>query len=121
MTDEQIIHIAISPVSGYPDHFEARLDGELLVASTRQPLLDGARQLLERGYAASAIVVMKDAKSGMERLRSVVGVAAALTVKEKDRGSGPRFARWQPYAPPSPVPEPIAPNASSTCGGRGFA
>jgi hypothetical protein len=40
------------------DRFDAGLDGELIVTS-RQPLLDGARRLLERGFDPEALLTMR--------------------------------------------------------------
>src|SRR5262249_37183 len=70
----------------------ARCDGRLLCRS-RQPFLDGARELLASGYPASAIVVMKHAGSELEALRSSIGTAARLTVNE-DRM---RLVRWKAF------------------------
>jgi hypothetical protein len=40
------------------DRFDAYLDGELIVTS-RQPLLDGARRLLQRGFDPEALLTMR--------------------------------------------------------------
>jgi hypothetical protein len=101
--------------------FAARLDGRLLVASSRQPFLDAARILLAgiradhdrgrgdhhgdhdrgdhdrgRGDADHSIdiIVMRHG-SGTESLRARLEVAARLTIEESDRRP-PRFKRWRP-------------------------
>jgi hypothetical protein len=98
--------IVIAAIHTRPGYYTARCDGRLLCRS-RQPLLDGARALLESGYSADSIVVMRSVGSTVDRLRSTIVAAARLTVKEPDRGA-PHFAKWKPF-PSSPVAPPIAP------------
>jgi hypothetical protein len=98
--------IIVAPIAGRAGYYTARCDGRLLCRS-RQPLLDGARELLASGFSAEAAIVMRHAGSQIEALRSTVGAAARLTVAEGDRGA-PRFRRWKamPLREGSP---PIAP------------
>jgi hypothetical protein len=72
-------------------HFEARLQksNEVLVQNSRQPFLDAARVLVERGYDPSALLVMKHLGSDNVALRAPLGRAAKLTVEEGPHG--PRF------------------------------
>jgi hypothetical protein len=87
--------IIATPLIDKPGRFEARLaDGKLLCASTRQPLLDGARELLKHGVDPKVQVVMRHYNSTVDALKSTVGAAAKLTVD--DHGS-PRFKKWQSF------------------------
>jgi len=80
---------------------EARLADRLLCVS-RQPFLDSARVLLGEAHDPSTALVMRHA--GTESLRSTIGYAAKLTVKEPEKAA-PYFGKWTPY--PSPVAPPI--------------
>jgi hypothetical protein len=64
-------------------------DGVELVASTREPLLDGSRALLAAGVDPAVEVGIRREGSSVVALSSRVGIAAGLTVKED--GGGPRF------------------------------
>jgi hypothetical protein len=65
-----------------------------LLCRSRQPFLDGARELLAAGYPATAIIAMKHAGSHVEALRSTVGAAARLTVETDEQGT-PIFRQWR--------------------------
>jgi hypothetical protein len=62
--------------------YDTYLGGTLLLAGTRQPILDGCRSLLAVGFDPGTNVVMKRVGSGVESLRGTIGVAAKLTVDE---------------------------------------
>jgi hypothetical protein len=66
-----------------------------LVNRTRQPLLDGARVLLARGVGSRDRIGMRREGDVGTALSSTVGVAAALTVVERERGGGPYFEPWR--------------------------
>jgi hypothetical protein len=85
--------------------FNARLGDRVLVAASRQPLLDGARALLELGYDLNATVVMRHAGSTIDSLRTKIGDAARLTVEECSDGR-PRFRSFRPR--PSEGSAPVA-------------
>jgi hypothetical protein len=74
-----------------PSTFTASVDGEVL-GVFRTPMLSSARILLERGASPDDQLTMSHAGSATVAMRSTVGVAAKLTVKEDN--SGPRF---RPY------------------------
>jgi hypothetical protein len=78
-------------------------DGTVLLKSSRQPFLDGARALLAQGIDPETVLVMARRGTGSESLRARVGDAAKLAVREDDR-VGPRFVKWKPY-PQSPADE----------------
>ena len=77
-----------------PGKFDAYLGTRLLVCGSRQPFLDGCRELLRIGFDPAATAVMKRIGSETECLRGRIGVAAKLTV---DESNGTRFARWKPF------------------------
>jgi hypothetical protein len=84
-----------------PGNYEAALQGEAraLVRCSTTPFLDAARALLlERGFAADDVLVMRwgDA-SGADSLKAQLGVAARLTVQER-RSTSPSL-RFAPYVP----------------------
>jgi hypothetical protein len=87
-------HITVAPIPTRPGYYTARCDGRLLCRS-RQPFLDGARELLAAGQSATAVIAMKHGGSRVEALRSTIGAAAALTVSEEENRP-PRFKRWKP-------------------------
>jgi hypothetical protein len=66
-----------------------------LLSRSRQPLLDGARELLNSGYPTDTVLVMKYAGSQVTAATSTIGTAARLTVSE-EANRPPRFKRWKP-------------------------
>jgi hypothetical protein len=82
--------------------FTATLAGRVLCTS-RQPLLDAARALLEEGASPDDMLVMRR-ENGTISLRSRIGVAAGLTVTENCRDGVPRFRSYRAHglavAPP---------------------
>ena len=56
--------------------FDARCDGEVIVARTRPPLLDSARALLAAGRDPDTIAVMRHAGSDIDALSARIGTAA---------------------------------------------
>jgi hypothetical protein len=100
----QVRLVVISP-NGAPDHYDGFVDGELLVASSRQPFVDAARVLPERGADSNSWLVLRHAASDTDSLRAKVGVAAKLTVRDRAVGV-PKFRRlkpWQDSAPALPM------------------
>jgi hypothetical protein len=85
--------IVIEPAGGerQAEIYVARL-GEQVIATSRAPLLDGARKLLELGFAPSDRIVMRHAGSNTNCLAATIGVAAKLSVAETP--FGPRFVEW---------------------------
>jgi hypothetical protein len=61
---------------------------------SRQPFLDGARQLLARGHDPQTMLMMRWAGAKDWALRGPLGVAAKLTVDEHNG----TFAKWKPYS-----------------------
>jgi hypothetical protein len=82
--------------------FTARLEstGELLVANTRQPLVDGARVLLARGFDPGTPLTMRHAGSAHDSFQLMpIAEWAKWTYKEREKG-GLAIDRWMPFAVP---------------------
>jgi hypothetical protein len=103
---DQPLVIVVEPV-GHRGRFQARLDGGVLVASSRTPFCDAARALLAEGVDPATRIMMRHAGSATDALTATVAVAAKLTVEDGDRV--PYFRRWRPSPRAAQVPG-IAPN-----------
>jgi hypothetical protein len=118
----QPLVIVVEPV-GHRGRFRGRLDGRVVVASSRTPFCDSARALIAEGVDPAIRIVMRHAGSATDALTATVGVAAPLTVEDSDHS--PRFRKWRPLlkAPPRWEGAPgIAPNdaaATTLAGGSG--
>jgi hypothetical protein len=78
--------------------YQARVEGfGVILTSSRQPLLDGARELLKRGADPSTTLIMRRSEQGIDALRATVGAAAKLTVEERSDGGAPQFRVWGAY------------------------
>jgi hypothetical protein len=88
-----VIVITIEPLDRR-GRYQVHLGGRLLLSSSRQPLLDGARELIRLGADPDALIVMRRAGSSTDCLRGRIGTAAGLTV---DESGSPRFKRWKPF------------------------
>jgi hypothetical protein len=98
------IIVSPCPPAPYPKKwaglFEARFNGRVLVAGSRQPLLDAARVLVSEGHDPETTITMRHAGSDHDALSAKLGVAAKLTVDEAHT----RFHKWQPFQkPPKPT------------------
>jgi hypothetical protein len=89
-----------------PAHFDALVDDQAIVTSTRQPFFDGCRALLALGYDPGQVAVMRHAGSPVDCLYGAIGAAAALTVKEPD-ADAIRLATWKAFSD-RPVEPPVA-------------
>jgi hypothetical protein len=98
--------------------FVGRLEstGELIVAGSRQPLVDGARELLARGFDPPTPLTMRHEGKAYDSFQPLpIGKWAGWTYEERDR-DGLRCVRWIPRAlhaggqksgsEPSEVPNP---------------
>jgi len=98
---EAKILLTVEPDPGRPGWFTASVAGDdRLLARSRTPFLDAARELLGSGVDPATVLVMRHAGSTTESLRAAVGVAATLTVEES--AHGPVFRRHR-TTPPSAV------------------
>lgn len=94
---DQVRLVTISP-NGAPGHYDAVVNAEMLVRSSRTPFCDAARVLLGRGVDSNSWLIMRHTGTETNSLQGKVGVAAKLMATEGER-EGPRFRRWMP--PPS--------------------
>jgi hypothetical protein len=88
--------VVITAVSLGDGRFEVCCGGQLIVARTREPLLDGARALLAAGYHPDTIVVMRHAGSDVDVLTARIGTAARFYVEESGHGPVLRSVRKPP-------------------------
>jgi hypothetical protein len=98
--------IIIAPITTHPGYYTARADGRLLCRS-RQPLLDGARELLAAGYPVGTVIVLRHAGTEVDAMTSTIGAAAGLTVNDNRHGR-PQFRPQKAPAGDVATP-PIAP------------
>jgi hypothetical protein len=112
--------ITITPTGTAGDRYEARIDnGRLLVSSSRQPFLDGCRQLIRLGFDADEVAELRHRGSSVTSLRARIGDGAKQTVAERDRG-GPYFEPWK-ARPSSAVTPPAAKSPRTLTDHRGRA
>jgi hypothetical protein len=94
------IRLVVTPESA--GRFTARLeraDG-ILVSGTRQPLVDGARELLARGFDPTTPLTMRHKGKGYDSFQPLpIGHWAKWTYKERER-DGLTVERWMPFAAP---------------------
>ena len=114
MADEAIITLTTKPhlqrrAAGqlvHVDKFEGWLDGELIVVS-KQPRLDGARELLRRGYLPDALMTTRaEGRDYDSFIPAPIGEVAKWTIVEESR-DGLRRRLWQP-----PHNTPVYPDTS---------
>jgi hypothetical protein len=87
----QVVIITAAPLGA--GQFDARCDGEVIVARTRAPLLDSARALLAAGYHSDTIAVMRHAGSEVDALSARIGTAAQFYIEESGHGPTLRSLR----------------------------
>lgn len=88
-----MIRLTLTPAET-PGKFIARLDGEF-VCQSHQPIVDGARELLKRGFDPSlAMTARHDGKAFDSFAAHSVGAWAEITYSEGERGIRP--GRWRP-------------------------
>jgi hypothetical protein len=90
------IRLVVTPESA--GRFTARMEGmgELIVSSTRQPLVDGARVLLAQGYDPGALLTMRHEGKAYDSFQPLpIGKWAGWTYKEGEKDALRRTA-WMP-------------------------
>jgi len=97
-----LVIILARPISA--GRYKALVGDRVCVASTRQPLLDGARALLAEGADPDRPQVMCHAGSQVDALIATSIVAAKLTVQERDGGEEPGGAGTAPTSAPEGRP-----------------
>jgi hypothetical protein len=82
-----------------PGAFSAYLEtGDALVASTRQPLVDGARVLLARGFDPVTPLTMRMEGKAYDSFQPMpIGEWAKWTYEESEK-TALRRVRWMPFA-----------------------
>jgi hypothetical protein len=98
-TMERLILI---PIDRKPGRFSAYLQrtGAPVVTGSKQPLVDGARELLARGFDPGMLLTMRHEGSAHDSFQPLpIGRWAAWTYEERDNG-GLTCARWMPFASP---------------------
>ncbi len=96
MTVRLIIRLCSLTAAKHADKFDAYVDGHYIVTS-REPLLDGARELLRRGYDPDTLVTTRhDGKAFYSFEPAPLGRLAGLTMEESD-ARGLRLRKWEPY------------------------
>ena len=83
------------PTAGRPGHYDAQLGGCVIVQGSRQPFLDAARALINRGVDPSATLVLWHDGAAHGALRAPLAHAAKLAVEDRIRGGKP--PRFVPY------------------------
>jgi len=94
------IRLVVTPESA--GRFTTRMEGtgDLIVSGTRQPLVDGARELLARGFdPATPLTMRHEGKAYDSFLPMPIGHWAKWTYKEREKG-GMAVERWMPFAFP---------------------
>jgi hypothetical protein len=76
--------------------FDGEIGGRRIVTRSTTPFCDAARVLLGEGIDQTTPLVMRHAGAEHESLRSTVGGAARLTVRDT-RGGKSVFAEHEPY------------------------
>jgi hypothetical protein len=77
---QQAIVITATPVG--QGRFAAQIDHRILVEASRQPLLGAARILLSQSVDPRTVITLRHAGGAPNALRSTVGAAAGLAVRE---------------------------------------
>lgn len=83
------IEITVQPM-GCSGRYSASIDGRVIIANSRTPFLAAARALLAEDVTPDSTITMRHHGSDITSLRSTVGHAAKLTVRENET-TGPRF------------------------------
>jgi hypothetical protein len=100
MVKSATIRLVVAPEAA--GRFTARLEstGEVIVAGTRQPLVDGARELLARGFDPATPLTMRHEGKAYDSFQPLaIGKWAKWTYKEREKG-GLAVERWMPFAAP---------------------
>ena len=93
------LRLIASPDRKRPGAFIGYLEtGSALIGSTRQPLVDGARELLSRGFDPARPLTMRQEGKAFDSFQPLpIGQWAGWTYEERDR-DGLRCVRWMPRA-----------------------
>ncbi len=94
MTVRLILRPCPLTAAKHADKLDAYLDGHYIVTS-REPLLDGARELLRRGYDPDTLLTTRHDGKAFDNFKPLpLGKVAELTTREDK--NGPRIVKWKP-------------------------
>jgi hypothetical protein len=96
MSNSALVRLVVAPASA--GRFTARLEstGEVIVAGTRQPLVDGARELLALGFDPATPLTMRMEGKAYDSFQPLpIGKWAGWTYTEGEN-TPLRCARWMP-------------------------
>ena len=91
--------LIVIPLDSKPCRFSGHLEStdEVIVDSTRQPLADGARELLARGFDPAIPLTMRHEAGGHDSFQPLpIGRWAGWTYEEGERTTL-RQAPWMPF------------------------
>lgn len=94
-----VIDIEMTHTTANGARYRVWHDGEVLVASAREPLCTAARALVEKGVTGR--VQMRRVGSERVDMSGLIAVFAAMTVSES-QVSAPKFARYSEAWIPAP-------------------
>jgi hypothetical protein len=95
-----VFRLVVASETDSPGRFTARLEstGELLVSGSRQPLVDGARVLLARGFDPATPLTMRMEGKAYDSFQPMpIGQWAKWTYEESEK-TALRRVRWMPFA-----------------------
>jgi hypothetical protein len=109
--------LIVIPLEGKPGRFSFRLEstGEVIVSNTRQPLVDGARELLARGFDPATLLTMRHEGKAYDSFQPLpIGKWGGWTYTEGET-TPLRCAHWMPRpvvgeGQKSGVEAPLVPN-----------
>jgi hypothetical protein len=89
-----VIDIERTHIAGSGARYRVWFDGDVLVDSSREPMCEAARALVDRGVTGRLQV----RRLGSKRIdcEGLIAVLAARTVTE-GQAHGPRFVKWSPH------------------------
>lgn len=96
-----IIDIEPTHLTSTGQRYRVWLGDEVLIESSREPLCESARAMVERGVTGR--LQMRRRGSTRIDMQGLIAVLATLTVSE-GRAHGPRFVKWSPHWAASEVP-----------------
>lgn len=91
--------LIVTPLESKPGRFWGRLEsaGEVIVTNSKQPLVDGARELLAAGFAPATPLTMRHERSTHDSFQPLpIGTWAGWTYEEGERTTL-RQAPWMPF------------------------
>jgi hypothetical protein len=91
--------LIVIPLESKPGRFSGRLEstGQVIVGNTKQPLADGARELLARGFNPNTLLTMRHEGLPHDSFELFkIGQWAGLTFREGEKTTL-RSAPWMPF------------------------